>query len=133
MVGVVQPYYWPLAAVLLLLLSKGKMLMRWRKRLVVGWNLWWMFWSYRGRLIGTGRLILLLRIIHVRLLSSEHLHVLPNQVGNLERLCGCEYNLGLFLVRTGDDHETVHVGRKGQYRLVVVGAEGVSRAMLEQM
>uniref|UniRef100_A0A2M4D405 Putative secreted protein n=1 Tax=Anopheles darlingi TaxID=43151 RepID=A0A2M4D405_ANODA len=51
----------------------------------------------------------------------------------MERLCGCEYNLGLFLVRTGDDHETVHVGRKGQYRLVVVGAEGVSRAMLEQM
>lgn len=59
-----------------------KMLMgRWQ-RLVVRWNLG------HGRLVCAGRLVFLLRIVHVRLLALQHFHVLADKVSNLEGLSG---------------------------------------------
>lgn len=99
---------------------------RWQ-RLVVRWNLG------HGRLISAGRLVFLLRIVHVRLLALQHFHVLADKVSNLEGLRRGQNHLRLFLIRAGNDHQTVHVGRERQYRLVVVRAERVARTVLEQM
>lgn len=65
--------------------------------------------------------------------ALQHFHVFPDERGYLEGLSRREYDFALFMIAAGDDHEAVESWRITEYACVIVGAEGVTGTVLEQV
>lgn len=75
----------------------------------------------------------LLAASHLHRVAVQHLHVLPDEGGDLEGLRRGEDHLALFPVAARYYHEAVEGGRVAEDAGVVVGAEGVAGAVLQEV
>lgn len=66
-------------------------------------------------------------------LQLQHLHVLADERGDLEGLRRRQDDLALLVVAARDDHEAVERRRVAHDAAVLVRAEGVARAVLQQV